>query len=176
MEVILGLLVVYLVYQEIKLRRLQKANQEVPVNAALYDKALKDLQKSLLDAQNELGDEREKGRTLLSQKKSSETRLGQISENLVPFLTGCRHDPKNMMFLGNPLDYLVFNLDEGEIIFLEVKSGNSKPSKRQKTIKNLIQSGRVYYEELRVNEKGVKTKSFKNVESPVTKDEESDEE
>ena len=111
----------------------------------------------------ELAAEQAKYRKLLSQKKSSETRLGQISENLVPFLDGCPYNPKDMHFMANPIDYLIFDLEEPKIVFLEVKSGNSRPSKRQKIIKNIIQAGHVYYEELRINEKGVKTKEAKNV-------------
>jgi predicted Holliday junction resolvase-like endonuclease len=106
--------------------------------------------------------EKNKYKKLLSQKKSSETRLGQISENLIPFLEGCPYDPKTMHFLGNPLDYLVFDLDEGKVVFLEIKSGNSRASKKQKTIKSLIQKGHVYYEEMRINEKGIKSKKAKN--------------
>ena len=63
-----------------------------------------------------------------------------------------------MHFLGNPIDYIVFDFDDGKITFLEVKSGNSKPSKRQKIIKNIIKSGRIAYEEIRINERGVRTK------------------
>ncbi len=121
---------------------------------------LKDLQKQLLLVQEELGQEREKNRTLLSQKKSSETRLGQISEHLVGFLEGCPYDPKSMHFLGNPIDFIVYDWDQGEITFLEVKSGNSKPTKRQKIVKNIIKLGRVNYAEIRINEKGVKHKKF----------------
>lgn len=121
-----------------------------------------DFQKELLDTQDELGREREKNKNLLSQKKSSETRLGQISEHLVPFLENCPYNPKDLHFLGNPIDYLAFDFDEGKIIFLEIKSGNSKPSKRQKLIKNLIKSGRVFYDEIRINEKGVKHKKIEN--------------
>ena len=121
-------------------------------------KGNKELQDDLLNTQDDLGQEREKNRTLLSQKKSSETRLGQISEHLIPFLDNCTHDPKSMHFLGNPIDYIVFDFDQGEITFLEVKSGNSKASKRQKTVKNIIKAGRIKYEELRINEKGVKSK------------------
>ncbi len=126
-------------------------------NVKLKDMA-KEFQESVLTLQEEVGYEREKNRALLSQKKSSETRLGQISEHLVPFLENCSHDPKNMHFLGNPIDYVVFDFDEGAITFLEVKSGNSKASKRQKTVKNIVKSGRVYYEEIRINEKGVRNR------------------
>ncbi len=131
-------------------------------NLSLENAQLKETTRDFATAvnqlQEEVGQEREKNRSLLSQKKSSETRLGQISEHLIPFLENCQHDPKNMHFLGNPIDYVVFDFDEGAITFLEVKSGNSKASKRQKTVKNIIKSGRVYYEEVRINEKGVRNR------------------
>jgi len=126
------------------------------VKNQILTEELKTLQEQLLQVQEQLGQEREKNRTLLSQKKSSETRLGQISEHLVPFLENCRHDPKSMHFMGNPIDYVVFDFDQGSITFLEVKSGNSKPTKRQKVVKNIVKTGRVFYEEIRINEKGIK--------------------
>ena len=52
----------------------------------------------------------------------------------------------------------MYYFDEGAITFLEVKSGNSKPSRRQKTVKHIIRSGRIFYEEIRINEKGIKSK------------------
>lgn len=140
---------------------------------------LKDLQGTLLVTQEELGQEREKNRTLLSQKKSSETRLGQISEHLVPFLEGCPYDPKNLHFLGNPIDFVSFDFDAGEITFIEVKSGNSKPTKRQKIVKNIVKQCRVNYAEIRINEKGVKHRKvidrFENPYSGNTSGDHSDE-
>jgi predicted Holliday junction resolvase-like endonuclease len=159
MEYILAaIIVVALILQEFRQQRLNRKNKILSIENSKASDSLKELQSELVNIQDELGGEREKNRALLSQKKSSETRLGQISEHLVPFLQNCKHDPKQMHFLGNPIDYLVFDFDEGKITFLEVKSGNSKPSKRQKIIKNIIKSGRIYYEEIRINERGVKTK------------------
>ena len=86
---------------------------------------------------------------LLSQKKSSEVRLGQISEQLVPFLDKFKHDPKKAHFIGMPIDYVVFNNDE--IVFIEVKSGGSTLSKKQSEIKKLIASGKVRFETIRIN-------------------------
>ena len=103
-----------------------------------------------------LEQEKEKNRKILSQKKSSETRLGQISEQLAPFLKDCPYDPKQMHFVGQPIDFLIYDYDNAEIIFLEVKSGNAKESSRQRTIKNIIKEGRVFYEKMRINDKGVK--------------------
>lgn len=157
--IIIGTLLLVALFEVWRLRRTNKSIVNVQVRNQQLENATKELQADLFDAQEWLGQEREKNRVLLSQKKSSETRLGQISEHLVPFLAECKHDPKTMHFLGNPIDYVVFDFDQGSITFLEVKSGNSKPSKRQKTVKNIVKSGRIYYDEIRINEKGVKNKT-----------------
>lgn len=161
------LAILYAIRIGYKQNRLEKSVFNLRVeNVKLTDYA-KELQEQTLYLQEEVGKEREKNRSLLSQKKSSETRLGQISEHLIPFLENCQHDPKNMHFLGNPIDYVVFDFDEGAITFLEVKSGNSKASKRQKTVKNIVKSGRVYYEEIRINEKGVRNRVIGSPDMPV---------
>ena len=157
--VIFGGVVILALVEIWRLRRENKQMIDTQVYNQQLERTNRELQGDLLDAQDFLGQEREKNRTLLSQKKSSETRLGQISEHLVPFLSECKHDPKTMHFLGNPIDYVVFDFDQGSITFLEVKSGNSKPSKRQKTVKNIVKSGRIYYDEIRINEKGVKNRT-----------------
>lgn len=86
---------------------------------------------------------------LLSQKKSSEVRLGQISENLAPFLKDFKYDPKRTHFLGNPIDYIIF--EEDKVIFLEIKSGEAKLSQGQKKIKEMIKNGNVEWDEMRIN-------------------------
>ena len=86
--------------------------------------------------------------TLLSQKKSSEVRLGQISEHLAPFTDSFKHDPKKAHFLGNPIDYVVF--EDDKIVFVEVKSGESKLSTSQKNIKKLISDGKVEFEQVTI--------------------------
>lgn len=90
---------------------------------------------------------------LLSQKKSSEVRLGQISENLAPFLKDFKYDPKQAHFMGMPVDYVIFTDDE--VVFLEVKSGKAQLSPSQRKIKALIKSGKVRWDEMRIND-GVK--------------------
>jgi len=86
---------------------------------------------------------------LLSQKKSSEVRLGQISENLAPFLKEFKYNPKKCHFLGNPIDYVIF--EDDKIVFLEIKSGESKLSDTQKNIKKLIESKEMYFDTMRIN-------------------------
>ena len=86
---------------------------------------------------------------ILSQKKSSEVRLGQISEHLAPFLLNFKHDPKKAHFLGMPIDYIVF--EEDNIIFLEVKSGGAQLSKTQQHIKKLVEDKKIAWEVMRIN-------------------------
>lgn len=89
-----------------------------------------------------------KNKKILSQKKSSEVITGQIAETLTPFLSHFKHDPQNSIFLGQPIDYLVF--EEDEIIFVEIKSGNARLSKKQRRIKDLVKSKKVTWEEIRI--------------------------
>ena len=91
----------------------------------------------------------EKNIRILSQKKSSEVRLGQISEQLVPFLSVFKFDPKRAHFIGQPIDYVVF--EDDAVTFVEVKSGGAQLTSIQKSIKKLIQDGKVRWEEIRVN-------------------------
>lgn len=83
-----------------------------------------------------------------SLKKQSEVRLGQIIEQAAPFLDQFNYDVKKCQFLGQPIDYVVF--EEDEIIFVEVKTGKSRLSKKQQKIKENIENKRVKFETLRI--------------------------
>jgi predicted Holliday junction resolvase-like endonuclease len=87
---------------------------------------------------------------LLSQKKSSEIITGQIAEKLAPFLKVFDYDPQNLQFLGSPVDYIAFNDDDGEVVFIEIKSGNSRLTAKQRKIKKIIKAGAVRWEEIRI--------------------------
>ena len=69
---------------------------------------------------------------------------GKVSETFAPFLEGFPFKPSECKFLGDPIDYVVFEgLDERDIKgvhFVEVKEGSSQLSKHQKQIKDLIDS------------------------------------
>ena len=92
--------------------------------------------------------ESEDRKKILSQKKSSEVRLGHIAETLAPFLDQFDFDPETCTFLGKPIDYISFN-DDG-ITFIEVKSGESQLSSKQKQIKNLVADNKVFWKEVRI--------------------------
>jgi len=63
-------------------------------------------------------------------------------EVFAPFLEGFPYKASECKFLGDPIDYIVFEgLDERDIKaihFVEVKSGKSKLNDVQKQIKNLL--------------------------------------
>jgi predicted Holliday junction resolvase-like endonuclease len=89
---------------------------------------------------------------LLGQKKSSEVRVGKIGENMAPFLSGWPYDPNDFRFLGSPIDGIQFN--EDELVFVEIKTGKSVLSKKQRWIKQLIREGKVNFATFRINENG----------------------
>ena len=97
----------------------------------------------------------EEYKKLFNQKKSSEVRLGQISESLAPFLTNFKYDPKRAHFLGMPIDYVIFQDDK--VVFLEVKSGQAQLNPTQKSIKDLIQKKQVEWDEMRIDGKSQST-------------------
>lgn len=86
--------------------------------------------------------------TLLSQKKSSEIVTGHISEKLAPLTKQFKYNPRNAVFIGMPIDYIVF--EDDKIVFVEIKSGASKLTSKQKSIKKLIDSKLVEWETIRI--------------------------
>jgi len=88
---------------------------------------------------------------LLGQKKSSEVRTGKIAEQIAPFLEDYPLDPRTARFIGDPIDFVHF--DEGKVTFVEVKSGKSQLSKKQRAIRDLIKEGKVEFVIYRVEGK-----------------------
>jgi len=108
-----------------------------------------DIQEEKLALANQLLDaKREDYSKLLSQKKSSEVRTGQIAEQMAPFLDGFPYSPKSASFLGRPIDFIVF--DDTGVHLVEVKSGKSQLSSTQRKIRDLVNEGRVTFEVYRV--------------------------
>ena len=87
-------------------------------------------------------------------EKSRAVSLGKVTEHLIPFFPGFRHNPKDARFIGTPVDFVVFDgLDEGAvrgITFVEVKTGASSLSTRERQIRNAVKQRLVEWEELRI--------------------------
>lgn len=102
----------------------------------------------------QLNDQKRKYDKLQNFKKSAEIRMGQISENLAPFLEDFPYDPKACHFLGAPIDYIVFDFDNERIVFLEVKSGNSNLTNNQRKVRDIIKDGTIEWDVCRIGGDG----------------------
>lgn len=81
---------------------------------------------------------------------------GKFSENLSPYFPDFPFHPTEMRWLGSPVDYIVFkgmdNDQIEELIFLEIKSGKSVLTAREKQLKRLVEEGKVSWKEYRMKE------------------------
>ena len=87
-------------------------------------------------------------------QRSLAVTVGKVSEQLVPYLPDFQFNPKDVRFLGSPVDLVVFDgLDAGavrRVIFIEVKTGASGLTMRERQVRDAIQAGNVEWTELRV--------------------------
>jgi predicted Holliday junction resolvase-like endonuclease len=87
-------------------------------------------------------------------QRSEAVTAGKVHEQLVAYLPAFPYNPKDVRFLGSPVDLVVFDgLADGRlerIVFIEVKTGGSALTPRERWIKDVIQAGEVEWEELRV--------------------------
>jgi len=94
---------------------------------------------------------------------SAHTQRGQLLEKWTPFLNHPdideEWDHKDWSFLGQPIDYVVFNwyqdkaqnLEEGQIVMLDVKSGKSSLTTKQRRIRDLVKAGKLEWREIRLD-------------------------
>jgi predicted Holliday junction resolvase-like endonuclease len=107
-----------------------------------------ELLKNIAEVQKNLDEETENRKKVVSQKKSSEVRLGFIAETLAPFLDQFDFNPENCSFLGKPIDYISF--DDDAVTLIEIKSGNSQLNSKQRHIRDLVKNNQVNWKEIRI--------------------------
>ena len=90
---------------------------------------------------------------LRSIRRSFDVKRGQIVEQLAPYLQNFPYDPKDVRFIGAPVDFVVFDgLSGGQdvsIVFVEVKSGKSGLNSNERRIREAIENKRVRFEVFR---------------------------
>lgn len=114
--------------------------------------------KDLLDQLREAVKEfEEKKKKIIEQsiEKSKQVYIGKTLEHLAPTVATWGHKPRDCRFLAEPIDFIAFDglfeKDEvSKITFIEAKTGNAKTSSREKSIKNAVEKGEVYFEEFRL--------------------------
>ncbi len=87
-------------------------------------------------------------------KRSARSLSGKTLEKLVPFLENFPYDAHDIRWLGDPIDLIIFDgyssQDLRQIVFCEVKSGESKLTQLQKKIKEIVENKKVKWEEFRI--------------------------
>lgn len=86
-------------------------------------------------------------------RRSLAVTAGKVHEQLVPYLPDFGFNPKDVRFLGSPVDLVVFDgLSAGavqRVVFLEVKTGSAPLTEREKQVRNVIEARQVVWVELR---------------------------
>jgi predicted Holliday junction resolvase-like endonuclease len=87
---------------------------------------------------------------------------GKMAEQLAPILPEFQYLPSDAKFLGDPIDYVVFDgytdlrdgqgkVEDVEIVLIDIKSGGARLTKGQQAIAHAIQHGRIRFETIRID-------------------------
>jgi len=133
-----------------------ESSKEILKEAAKYEEKFLELSRSygtqVIDNENlikEVERWRNNAGRELSHRKSSEVRTGKIAEKFAGLMGDFPYPLDDATFLGMPIDFICYS--EDGVHFVEVKSGNSALSPKQKKIKDLIDEGKVSFEVFRIN-------------------------
>ena len=107
-------------------------------------------------------------------KRSQSVQHGFVSEQLVPFIQ-TKFSPKDMRFIGGVIDYIAFdglsdynNSKEVYISLIDIKTGNSSLSTRQRRVRDAIIKGNINF--VIINPDSGKYKEFSCQTTPVSSD------
>lgn len=87
---------------------------------------------------------------------------GKMAEQLAPIMPEFQYLPSDAKFLGDPIDYVVFDgytdfrdgegyPEDIEVVFIDIKSGGARLTKGQHAIAQAITEGRVRFETIRIH-------------------------
>ena len=87
---------------------------------------------------------------------------GKMAEQLAPIMPEFQYLPSDAKFLGDPVDYVVFDgytdfrdgdgaAEDIEVVLIDIKSGGARLTKGQMAIANAIAEGRVRFETIRID-------------------------
>jgi predicted Holliday junction resolvase-like endonuclease len=85
--------------------------------------------------------------------KSQAVTMGKVTEHFIPYLPEFGYNPQDARFIGNPIDFVVFDgLSEGnlrQVVFVEVKTGTSALSKRERWVRDVVRQGKITWEQIK---------------------------
>jgi len=87
--------------------------------------------------------------------KSQSVTMGKMTEHIVPYLPGFDFNPSDARFIGSPIDLVVFdglgNDEVKNIVFVEIKTGASTLSTRERLVRDAILAKNVEWLEIIAN-------------------------
>jgi predicted Holliday junction resolvase-like endonuclease len=87
--------------------------------------------------------------------KSASVTMGKMTEHMVPYLPGFGFNPADARFIGSPIDLIVFdglgNDEVKKIVFVEIKTGVSTLSTRERLVRDAIIAKNVEWIEVKAN-------------------------
>jgi len=96
---------------------------------------------------------RQRHRSLSRQLQGSRVRGGHVAESLAPLIDDFPVEVGKAgtatLFLGQPVDYVHFDPDDG-VTFIEIKSGRASLSSRQRRFRELVEAGQVRWRTYRI--------------------------
>lgn len=103
---------------------------------------------------------------IAAQKRSVNTSRavlkGKMAEQLAPIMPEFQYLPSDAKFLGDPVDYVVFDgytdfrdgegdAEDIEVVLIDIKSGGARLTKGQQAIARAVQEGRVRFETIGID-------------------------
>ena len=103
---------------------------------------------------------------IYAQKRSVNTSRavlkGKMAEQLAPIMPEFQYLPSDAKFLGDPVDYVVFDgytdfrdgdgsAEDIEVVLIDIKSGGARLTKGQQAIEQAIKDVRVRFETIRID-------------------------
>mgnify|MGYP003613317775 CR=1 FL=1 len=87
---------------------------------------------------------------------------GKMAEQFAPILPEFQYLPSDAKFLGDPVDYVVFDgytdyrdgngrAEDIAIVLIDIKSGGARLTKGQQAIAQAIQQGKIRFETIRID-------------------------
>jgi predicted Holliday junction resolvase-like endonuclease len=130
-----------------KWRNEELENIQAQMREVLSKEAALNLEQWKVDAEKEIRQD--------AINKSQSVTMGKMTEHIVPYLPGFGFNPSDARFIGSPIDLIVFDgLDEDclkKIVFIEIKTGNSTLSSRERWIRDAILAKNIEWRQVKVN-------------------------
>ena len=121
--------------------------------SVIEERARNDLERWKLECTSEIRKD--------SVNRSRSTLKGRISEQMAPFLPEFPFSPADARFIGNPIDFVVFDGytnakdDKGDtisIVLVEVKKGKGKLTRVESLIKGAVEEGRISWKTIELKD------------------------